>query len=63
MKNRAERLKNQKNVFKLKNPEKIKNQNIILFDDVYTTGATINEARKVLKKAGAKNIKVIVLTH
>ncbi|HIP33349.1 MAG TPA: ComF family protein [Bacteroidia bacterium] len=63
MKNRAERLKNQKNVFKLKNPEKIKNQNIILFDDVYTTGATINEARKVLKKAGVKNIKVIVLTH
>lgn len=63
MKNRAERLKNQKNVFKLKNPEKIKNQNIILFDDVYTTGATINEARKILKKAGTKNIKVIVLTH
>ena len=62
-KNKAERLKNQKDAFKLKKPEKIKNQNIILFDDIYTTGATISEIEKVLKKAGAKNIKVIILAH
>jgi predicted amidophosphoribosyltransferase len=34
-----------------------------LFDDIYTTGATINEVKKVLKKAGVKKIKVIVLAH
>lgn len=30
--------------------------NIILVDDVFTTGATINEASKILKEAGAKNV-------
>ena len=43
--------------------ERLKNQNIILFDDIYTTGATISEVKKILKKAGAKKIKVIILAH
>lgn len=63
MKNKKERLKNQKNAYKLRLPERINGKNIILFDDIYTTGSTINEIKKVLKKAGAKNIKVIVLAH
>ncbi len=63
MSNKTERLKNQKNAFKLKNIEKIKGKNIILFDDIYTTGATINEIKKLLYKKGAKDIKIIVLAH
>lgn len=34
---------------------------IVLFDDVYTTGTTINEAKKVLQKAGFKNIKSLTI--
>jgi predicted amidophosphoribosyltransferase len=63
MKTKKDRLQNQKNAFTILNKEKIRNRNIILFDDIYTTGATINEIKKTLKKAGAKNIKVIVLAH
>lgn len=35
---------------------KIENWNFILFDDVWTTGATLKEAGKVLKRNGAKKV-------
>ncbi len=54
-----ERWKNVKNVFEA-NP-KVKNKTILLIDDVMTTGATLNEASKALKKAGAKEIYVLTI--
>lgn len=36
---------------------------IVLFDDVYTTGSTIKEARKVLEKAGFKNIYSLTIAR
>jgi len=39
----------------------IKGKSIVLIDDVVTTGATANECSKVLKKAGAREVKVICL--
>ena len=36
---------------------------IILFDDVWTTGATIKEAAKVLKRAGVKNVWALTLAR
>jgi ComF family protein len=41
------------------NEKFIKGKNIILIDDVYTTGSTVNECSKTLKKAGAGKILVI----
>ena len=35
--------------------------NIILIDDVITSGSTVKEAAKILKKAGAKNVYVLAL--
>ncbi len=63
IKNRSERLKNLTNSFTIKNPEKIKNKNIILIDDVSTTGATLNEAKKILKQAGAKKVIAFAIAH
>jgi len=51
-----EREENIKGVFLCKNPEKIKGRKILLLDDVYTTGSTMEEAARVLKTAGAKEI-------
>jgi len=48
-----ERERNISGVFKVKRPDKIKSKNILLVDDVLTTGATFNELTKVLKRAGA----------
>lgn len=33
------------------------------FDDVFTTGTTVNECAKVLRKAGAKRIEVFTLAR
>jgi len=63
IKNRNERLKNLINSFAVKNSEKIKNKNIILIDDICTTGATFNEAKKTLKQAGARKIIAFSVAH
>lgn len=55
------RAKNVLNCFQVKNPEAISGKNIILVDDVFTSGATINEAVRVLKTAGAKRIIALTL--
>jgi len=60
---RQRRLKNVDGVFAVTNAENIKNRNIILLDDVTTTGATLNEARDVLLKAGAKNVIGVAMAH
>ncbi len=57
-----ERRENIKGVFEVKGDlVKIKGKTILLLDDVMTTGATLNEAAGVLKKAGARNIWGLVL--
>jgi len=61
LKNWDQRKENLSGAFAVSNAEQIKNKNIVLVDDVYTSGATINEAVKVLRSAGAKKILAIVL--
>ena len=51
-----ERRKNIKGAFVVNQNLKIKNQNFILVDDVFTTGSTMMEAAKVLKMAGAGEV-------
>lgn len=53
--NRKERLKNIKRAFQMKGGIKA-SPFVVLVDDIITTGATISEAARVLKKAGAKKI-------
>lgn len=47
--------------FGVADPEAIKGKNIILVDDVFTSGATMNEAAHQLKDFGAKNIIGLVV--
>lgn len=58
---RDERKINLKNAFGIKNKEKIQNKNVILFDDIFTTGSTMKECSKILKDAGVKKIAVLTL--
>ena len=63
IKDRSARLKNIIGSFAVKNGEKIKGKNIILIDDITTTGATLSEAKKVLKQAGARKIIAFTVAH
>ena len=61
--NKKEREQNIKGAFEVSDKEKIAGRNIILIDDVYTTGATINECAKILIKAGAQKVAVLTLAR
>lgn len=62
-KNEDERRKNISGAFSCSSPEKVKNKNIILVDDICTTSATLNECAKELKRAGAKNVWGLVVAR
>ena len=57
---RAAREHNIAGCFAIRFPEAVKKQNIILVDDVYTSGSTIREAVQTLKTAGSGTITVLV---
>ena len=59
--NKEDRIKNVENVYSIKNQEKIINKKILLIDDIYTTGSTVNECSKVLKQAGVNNIGILTI--
>lgn len=42
---------------------KIRHKNILIVDDIYTTGATLNQCAKVLKKAGAENVFSVTIAR
>ena len=61
--NRTQRLKNLEGSFEVTKKESIAGRNIILLDDVITTGATMKEAKKTLKEAGIKKVICLSLAH
>lgn len=64
MKNTKERGENIKNSIRVRPGQEIilsKYSHLILVDDVYTSGATMGEATKVLRRSGTKNITVFVI--
>lgn len=64
-KSRRLREKNVKSVFSIapQHSSLIKNKSFLLIDDVWTTGATISNCVKVLKRSGAKNVYVLTLAR
>lgn len=58
---RLGRQENVKNAFKVADKGVFKYKSILLVDDIFTTGATVNECSKVLLECGAKEIIVITI--
>ena len=60
---RKERKKNVRGAFEIRSPVAIKGKRIILVDDVYTTGSTVNECARILMKGGAAVVDVLTLAR
>ena len=61
--NFKDRQTNLDGAFKVIDKSAVKNKNVLLVDDIFTTGATVSEISFTLKKAGAKRVDVITLCH
>ena len=57
-----QRRDNMKDAFAVPQPEVVAGESLLLIDDVYTTGSTLNEAAKVLHRAGAKSVWALTIT-
>lgn len=61
--NKDERELNVKNVYLVMNSEKIKEKKVLIFDDISTTGNTVNECARVLIENGAKEVGILTLAR
>lgn len=57
--NPKERMANVKGAFKVVDKSEIKGKKVLVVDDVFTTGATVSELARVLKRAGASVVYVL----
>ena len=53
---REERIENMHDAFRVTDPGRIRGRNVIVVDDVMTTGTTLSECARVLKRAGAERV-------
>ncbi len=60
---RIERMENLRNAFELRHSADVRNKHLVLVDDVLTTGATVDECARVLRKAGTASIRVITVAR
>ncbi len=60
---KQERLQNLEGVFVVPDPHQVRGKDIILLDDVVTTGSTLKHARTALLQAGAKSVTMVALAH
>jgi ComF family protein len=59
--NRVERLQNVKDAFQVTDAKAVYGKSILILDDIFTTGTTLNECCKVLKNSGARKITAAVI--
>jgi len=58
---KQQRWTNISGAFKIENPEEFHQRSILIIDDLFTTGATVSEAARVLKESGAKHVEALTL--
>ena len=60
---RVERIENLRNAFAMPHTADVRQQHLVLVDDVFTTGSTIDECARMLMKAGAASVRAITVAR
>ncbi len=60
---RHERMENLRNAFRVRHSPEVLHRHLVLVDDVFTTGSTVDECARVLRKAGAASVRVLTVAR
>ena len=60
---RSERMENLRGAFRVRHPARVLRRHILLVDDIFTTGSTVDECARVLRKAGAASVRAITVAR
>jgi ComF family protein len=60
---RQERMENLRNAFRVRHASLVHSRHLILVDDVFTTGSTVEECARVLRLAGAASVRVVTVAR
>jgi competence protein ComFC len=60
---REERMQNLRKAFVLRESNRVHGKNLLLLDDILTTGSTLAECAKVLRAAGAQSVRAITVAR
>ena len=60
---RAQRLENIRGAFSVKLSEKLRDRDVVLVDDVFTTGTTVSECARVVRRSGAARVFVATVAR
>ena len=60
---REERMENLRNAFRVRHASRVQSRHLILVDDVFTTGSTVEECARVLRQAGAASVRVVTVAR
>ncbi len=58
-----ERIKNVAGAFAIRRPEEVEGKSVLIVDDVFTSGATMNECAATLKEGGAARVTALTLAR
>jgi ComF family protein len=60
---RPQRVENIRGAFRVRHPSRVSGRNIVLVDDVLTTGTTVSECARILRKAGAEKVWIATVAR
>ena len=60
---RHERMENLRGAFRVRHPARVQNRHLLLVDDVFTTGSTVDECARVLRQAGAASVRALTVAR